>query len=114
VGMWQALTAKNPIRAFTGNFARIMVLPNIAYLLLYLVAALFSRNEPGWKFFLGSWVGLGLAADLFFGLRSRHKLLTKFRSVATERYTQRRRWRGRWTDESVSGVPSPPVVAVSK
>src|SRR5205085_12346985 len=73
VGMWQALTAKNPMRAVTGNYVRILILPNIAYALVCLVQGISASSNPTWKFFLGWWVGLGLAADFCFGLRARHK-----------------------------------------
>ncbi len=113
VGMWQALTARNPVRAVAGNLLRIMVLPTVAFALLCLVCALWSiRGEdgPGWKFFLGWWVGLGVATDIFFSLAARKKLLTQFRAAATQRYT--RRVRVPRVSTAASGLP--PIIAVQK
>jgi hypothetical protein len=96
VGMWQALTAKNPNRAASGSILRIMILPWVVFALVMLLVALASMvHEPdlGWGFFLGLWVFLGIAADLGFGGWARLKLLTEFRSVATERYDQKGKWR---------------------
>ena len=40
VGMWEALTAKNPTRATAANVGRILVLPWVVLALAGLVAAL--------------------------------------------------------------------------
>jgi ABC-type transport system involved in multi-copper enzyme maturation permease subunit len=89
VGMWKALTAKNPARATAANFGRILVLPWVALALAGLVAALLwpnAANEPVQKLFLGAWFVVGVAVDLGFGVWARHKLLTEFRLAATRRY----------------------------
>jgi ABC-type Na+ efflux pump permease subunit len=92
VGMWQGLTAKNPVRAAGGSLLRVLVVPWIAYCLVLLIIILgeftqqpYHRN-PGWKFFVGLWFGLGVGADLAFGAWARQKLLTEFRMVAQEAY----------------------------
>jgi ABC-type transport system involved in multi-copper enzyme maturation permease subunit len=89
VGMWKALTARNPTRAAAGNLARILVLPWVVLALGVLVAALIrpdTENEVLQKLFLGAWVVVGLAADLAFGSGARRNLRTEFRLVATRRY----------------------------
>jgi ABC-type transport system involved in multi-copper enzyme maturation permease subunit len=89
VGMWKALTAKNPTRAAAGNLGRILVLPWVVLALSALVVSLVWRNPenaPLQKVFLGLWIGAGLAADLGFGAWARYKLLTEFRLAATRRY----------------------------
>ena len=89
VGMWKALTAKNPTRAVAANFGRILVLPWVVLALGALAMALAWPNagdEPPQKFFLGAWLGVGLAVDLGFGAWARYKLLTEFRLAATRRY----------------------------
>jgi hypothetical protein len=111
--MWQALTARNPVRAVTGNLLRIMVLPTVAFAVLCLFRALWSIREadgPGWQFFLGWWVGLGVAADIFFSLAARNKLLTQFRAAATQRYTRR----VRVPKHSMAVSDLPPIIAVQK
>ena len=95
VGMWQGLTARNPIRAAGGSLFRILVLPWISYALILLFIVLKDlggsgvQASPGWKFFLGLWFGLGFGIDIAFGAWSRQKLLTEFRLAAQERYGQR-------------------------
>jgi ABC-type transport system involved in multi-copper enzyme maturation permease subunit len=100
VGMWQGLTAKNPLRAAGGGLFRVLALPWIGYgfvLLLIILRDLqgsSSQTAPGWKFFLGLWFGLGLGVDIAFGAWARQKLLTEFRLAAQERYGSRRdAWR---------------------
>ncbi len=92
VGMWQALTARNPTRAASQSFSRILVLPWAAFGLLSLLVGLLSINSnggPGPGFFMGLWFVLGLAADIGFGFWARHKLLTEFRAAAARRYNAR-------------------------
>ncbi len=89
VGMWNALTAKNPTRAAASNLGRILVLPWVALALGALVMSLTwpnAENEPAQKLLLGAWLGVGLAVDLGFGAWARFKLLTEFRLAATRRY----------------------------
>jgi hypothetical protein len=92
VGMWKGLVAKNPTRATATSVGRILVLPWVVLGLCGMVVALVWPNiedKPVLKLLLGSWVGLGLAADLGFGAWARHKLLTEFRLAATRRYEPR-------------------------
>jgi hypothetical protein len=89
VGMWAGLTARNPTRATAVNLARILALPWVALGFGVLVASVAWPNADDTqvlKLLLGLWFGLGLAADLGFGARARHKLLTEFRLAATRRY----------------------------
>jgi ABC-type transport system involved in multi-copper enzyme maturation permease subunit len=93
VGMWQAITAKNPNRAASAGVARILILPPVLWALIILVAMLSSMNggeTPGSKFFVGLWLGLSIGVDLLFSFRARHKLLTEFRLAASQRYASRR------------------------
>jgi ABC-type Na+ efflux pump permease subunit len=93
VGMWQAIVSKNPNRAASATVARILVLPWVAFALAALVISLLgvqTGHEPGANFFLGLLFGLGLAADIGFGVWARHKLLTEFRLAAAQRYEGRR------------------------
>lgn len=94
VGLWQALTAKNPHAAATSTVAKVLVLPWMVFLLIVLFMALASSGgnstpEPGPPTFIGLWLVLGLLTDLGFGLVCREKLLTDFREVASQRYGAR-------------------------
>ena len=42
--------------------------------------------SPGWVFLPGLWLGLGLAADLVFGLTAWWQLRTRFRELALRRF----------------------------
>jgi ABC-type Na+ efflux pump permease subunit len=93
VGMWKALTAKNPTRAAASNLGRILVLPWVVLALGALAISLTwpqrAGDEPLQKFFLSAWLGVGLAVDLGFGAWARTRLLTEFRLAATRRYEAR-------------------------
>jgi ABC-type transport system involved in cytochrome c biogenesis permease component len=91
VGMWQALTSRSSNRANTAALARILALPWILYAAFLMVVALSAiawRSGPNVSeiFFIGAWIVISLAADLFFGLRAKSFLETRFREVATARY----------------------------
>jgi len=92
IGMWQALTARNPARATLTSINRVMVLPWVGYALLVLILALFSANgtnrfQGGPGFFLAMWFVLGLTADIGFAIHARYKLLTTFRLAAEQQYS---------------------------
>jgi len=88
VSMAMALRARNQHRAILGTLLRVLVLPwalgGTVALVLQVWAALAPGSpwSPGWKFYLGLWFGLGLAADLLFGLLARRGLLHRFRQFA--------------------------------
>ena len=104
VSLWQALNARNPAHAANAAVLRILILPwaGMAFVFLWIVlAAASTRSEPPltWKFYLGLWFILGLAADLGFGFHAWHHLLTDFRAAAERRFTAPagfwQRWLGR-------------------
>lgn len=115
LGMWQALTAKNALRAAGGSLVRVLVLPWVAYglILLILVLRVFSlraaQSNPSWKFFVGLWFGLRIGVDIIFGAWARQKLLTGFRLAAQQQYESRAKsWKGwvRTLKPHVSGTPT--------
>jgi hypothetical protein len=88
---WQALNAKNPARAAGSSLAVILFLPWGALALVLLFVVLISINgrpspSLGPGFFIGLWFFFGVAADIGFGAWARHKLLTRFRVVAQQRF----------------------------
>ncbi|HYG35698.1 MAG TPA: ABC transporter permease [Clostridia bacterium] len=92
VGMWQALTEKNPARAFSASISRIFFVPWALYAMVMLLIVLASMSgygqtqSPDWKFFLGLWFLLGLVVDFSYASYARHKLLNEFRLAAQQRY----------------------------
>jgi succinate dehydrogenase hydrophobic anchor subunit len=114
VGLWQALMAKNPIRATSASLARILVLPYAAFALVALVLSLISLHgdvELGPKLFLGLWFGLSLAADLGYGAWARYKLLTEFRLAAAQRYAPHPAfWKRLLGWGEPANAPTPPVI----
>ncbi len=120
VGLWQGLTAKNPNRAVSGTVGCVLALPNVAFALVALVVSLIWTGgrpeptwQPTWRFFVGLWLGLGLAADFGFGAWARHKLLSEFRLAATERYASGKGFSKRLRSQSNASVtagllPLPP------
>jgi hypothetical protein len=88
LGMWRGLTARNGLRAAGGSLAIVLGLPWLGYGLILLLMVLWGFTNrsyqipPGWAFFVGLWLGLGLTVDLAFGAWARQKLLTEFRAVA--------------------------------
>jgi hypothetical protein len=96
VGMWVGLTARNPNRATGITVARVLVLPLAAGFAILICAALVAYSsanfEPGWKFVLILWFGLGIASDAVFGLSAWRNLQTAFREVATQRFAAGASW----------------------
>lgn len=94
VAMRNALTTRNPNYAVLAVIGRILVLPWIAYGVIVLtvnlwLALTYSSWTPSWSFYFGCWFGLGLAADLFFGLKARAELLGGFRQLASEQFARK-------------------------
>ncbi len=118
LGMWHGITAKNPNQAASASLVRIMVLPPIIFGLVWLattLSAMRGQSDPGWKFFLGIWFGLSLAADLFFGLRARLRLLSEFRLAAAQRYASRPGfWKRIFASDQPGPTVAPPIIAVTE
>jgi len=91
LGMWNGLTAKNPNRAVSSSLACVVFLPCALWAVGVLLANLASTHGETpytWKFYMGSWFGLKLAADTLFATWSRDKLRSQFRSAAAQRYVR--------------------------
>jgi hypothetical protein len=94
LALWHALTARNQNHAAGASLTRILLLPYLPFALVLLCIALLamsSRVEPdlGPGFFIGLWFFLGIAADLYFGAFARQKLLSQFRTAATQRFVKK-------------------------
>ena len=115
LAMRRALTSKKTSRAIIGTVTRVLILPWILYGLIHLVlfvgAMLWPEtiSVPGWQLDIGLWSGLGLAADLFFGLTARHQLLTNFRKLALHRFESSN---AGWLDKTFIAPPPEPVASL--
>jgi len=92
MGMWRALTARNPQRAVMGSMARILLLPWLAMaaaLLVIALAAAVNQYEPRETTLVALWLALGLTTDIGFGAWARYKLQAEFRQAAAQRYAPR-------------------------
>jgi hypothetical protein len=85
-GMYAALTTRNPNQASMLTVSRVVFAPGIVFaaiLVLVTVYSDFSRIPgPGPLFALAWWLGLGLTADLIYGLSAKKQVLTRFRYLA--------------------------------
>jgi ABC-type transport system involved in multi-copper enzyme maturation permease subunit len=89
VGMWVGLVSKRPNRATSAVITRVMVLPWGAWIGLLLLVGMtrwWLRVGESWKFYLGLWFVLGMAADVYFCLWARSRLRRDLRVVATQRF----------------------------
>lgn len=89
LAMCQALTARTPNRASVSTFFRLLILPTVVFgalSLLVLYVTINEPNRPGWNFYVVLWLGLGIAADLIFGLPAWWQLKTSFRKLAVSRF----------------------------
>jgi hypothetical protein len=101
VAMLAALTARSQTRATMTAVVRILVVPWIAFagiLAVWNACSLLdlTRQTPGERFTLGLWLGTGLLADLFYGLRAWRSLRVRFRELAQRPLIPERthfRWR---------------------
>jgi hypothetical protein len=82
--MYCALTTNSPNQATVLTIARILIAPWIILAAIIVLSNVFSSisDAPGLGFYLAWWFGLGLAADLIYGLTARRQLLTRFRHLA--------------------------------
>lgn len=118
VGMWVALTTRNPNRATGITVARVLILPwailiGVSVLISVFAAFAFSSSQLGWAFFLGLWFGAGVLADLLFGLSARRQLQANLRQIAMERYTPTASRLSRFFSRRREPLPNPPpVIAV--
>ena len=92
VGMWRALVTRSHNVATISTLVRVLVLPwavfgaVVAAYNAWFELVLGKHWDPGWQFVLKLWMGLGLAADLFFGLTAWWQLRTRFRELALRRF----------------------------
>ena len=113
VGMWRALVARSHNLATISTLARVLVLPWAVFGAVvgagnvWFGLALGKDWSPGWQFYLKLWVGLGLAADLVFGLTAWWQLRTRFRELALRRFNPAPSALTRWFGLAQAGGAGP-------
>jgi hypothetical protein len=87
VALVSALTAKTPNYASVSTISRVLIFPWVLGVAISVIANLWRAggNDLTWRFFLGLWFWLGIAADLGFGLPAWWDLKTRFRELALQR-----------------------------
>jgi alpha-tubulin suppressor-like RCC1 family protein len=109
VSMRQALTSRSASRAAISTAARVLILPWGGYGAVQLVIGVWNTLwpeqgwYPEWRFDLGLWFGLGMVADLFFGLVARHQLLSGFRRLAMHRFESKPSRLAQWSSSPAAG-----------
>ena len=104
MGMWLGLSVKNPKHAFGAAIAPILTLPWIGVALVMTVVSLLPHEVRNSSRFdalpIWLWFGFSMVADIVFGMFARHKLLTEFREVATQRFQIKASWWQRLTGKA--------------
>jgi phosphatidylglycerophosphate synthase len=84
--MYCALTTRSPNHASMLTISRIVIAPAVILAAIVVLANVYSYLSampgPSLGFYLAWWFGLGLVADLIYGLTARRQLLTRFRHLA--------------------------------
>lgn len=113
VGMWRALVARNHNLATISTLVRVLVLPWTVFGAVVGAGSVWygfmlgKTWSPGWQFYLELWMGLGLAADLIFGLTAWWQLRTRFRELALRRFNPVLPGLGRWFGLGPAGGHGP-------
>ena len=117
VGLWQGVTAPSPQKASGATLSRVLVLPwiVIAGLSLFIsLAAVASRGGPGFGFFLGMWLVVGVGIDVVYGLQARENFMRRFRIMAAQRYAPEKGFWKRLFGRQAGGSEMPPVIQPEK
>ena len=89
VAMWCGLRSRQHHRAILATVLRLFIIPWILYFMLGF-SGFFNGNTTA-QIGMTLWFVLGVANDLFWGLRARHGLLKHFRAHASGTAKERRR-----------------------
>lgn len=85
VAQWQALVAKNPLRAIAHTKILVFFAPLLCWIgSMYMLGI--AGAIKGWSTILGLWFGIGLLADFFLILYAGERLRCDFRALASQRY----------------------------
>ena len=93
LGMWRGLNSRRPNRAAIAALAQVLVLPWVLYVAVITLGGLAGSLIVS-RIFNGTtaiylWLAISLGTDALFGLRAWHRLLTRFRERATQRFDSR-------------------------
>jgi ABC-type Na+ efflux pump permease subunit len=84
--MYAALTTHSPNQAVIVTVSRLLMAPSILLVAIIVLTSMYasfsSEPPPGLSTYLPWWFGLGIGADLIYGLTARRRLLANFRNLA--------------------------------
>jgi ABC-type transport system involved in multi-copper enzyme maturation permease subunit len=101
VSMWTGLKSVNANRASGAAMARVLVLPWLLFAMLWTGIAILDEISPGplprWindeNVVVVTWIAIGLAVDLVFGMWAYRSLVNNFRETVAARFdSQRKGW----------------------
>jgi ABC-2 family transporter protein len=109
-----AMSSRNPNRTSGTTVVRMLVAPWILYIAIVILLSVMDEFfgwslRPKWPFFIGLWFGLGMFADLVFGLMAWWTVNRRFRELALQRFAPKRVWWSRWLNRG-EAKDVPPVV----
>jgi ABC-type transport system involved in multi-copper enzyme maturation permease subunit len=85
--MYAALTTNNPNQAVVATVSRILLAPSVLLIAIIVLTSVYcsysSEPPPSVRAYLPWWLGLGLGADLIWGLTARQRLVGNFRYLAS-------------------------------
>ena len=88
VALSAALSSKNANHAIIKTLVRVLILPWVMFGVIAIAASLWTnamrKPYPGWRFYLGLWLGLGLLTDLAFGVSAWLRVKNGFREFALQ------------------------------
>ncbi|MEP6662915.1 MAG: ABC transporter permease [Verrucomicrobiota bacterium] len=109
VGMWTGLSAKKVNRASGAALVRILILPWLVYFLFMTMLAfgsVFSSSTMDGSVFLIFWLIICVLNDVIFMTVSKNNLRSRFREMATQRFTSTKSW-FHWLKGSSRSTPPP-------
>jgi ABC-type Na+ efflux pump permease subunit len=115
LGMWLGLKARHASRASSAVIVRILILPWLVFLLLWMLFSVldnwYSRYRVDNDYFPAFWFVISMLVDLAFAAWARNRLHQDFRAVATQRVDVTGYGKSWWpAREKAISTKLPPVI----